>query len=132
MQATNMRWLNRLWGWNFFWGFPSCSHWVLYMFPKGVLNNTVLYPISFVKKFSSLTYILPKGWKTHPSCKHPQEKLAKSGYRPDVKEEFFRNPSLFWLFAQSIIERWLCYLYFLQNMAIFLSFSQSKSFLLGA
>jgi hypothetical protein len=57
------------------------------MFPKGVLNNTVLYPISFAKKFSSLTYIVPKGCCPTPSCKHPQEELAKSGYRPDMKEE---------------------------------------------
>jgi hypothetical protein len=62
------------------------------MFPKGVLNNTLLYPISFAKKFSSLTYIVPKGRLSTPPCKHPQEGLAKSGYRPDMKEEKFRNP----------------------------------------
>jgi len=28
---------------------------------------------------------------------HPQEELAKFGYRPDVKEEFLNNPFIFWL-----------------------------------
>jgi hypothetical protein len=29
---------------------------------------------------------------------HPQEELAKFGYRPDVKEEvYFNNPFIFWL-----------------------------------
>jgi hypothetical protein len=28
---------------------------------------------------------------------HPQEELAKFGYGPDVKEEFFNNPFIFWL-----------------------------------
>jgi hypothetical protein len=35
---------------------------------------------------------------------HPQEDLAKFGYRPEMKVENFNNPSIFWL---PIIKIWL-------------------------
>jgi hypothetical protein len=44
------------------------------------------------------------------------------GYRPDMNEEKFRNPSLFWLSAQPIIERWLFYFYFLISKHGYFSF----------
>jgi hypothetical protein len=39
-----------------------------------------------------------------------------------MKEEKFRNPSLFWLSAQPIIEIWLFYFYFSSKHGYFPSF----------
>jgi hypothetical protein len=45
---------------------------------------------------------------------HPQQDLAKFGYKPSVKVKEINNSILFQLFLELVIEIWLLFIYLLE------------------
>ncbi len=48
---------------------------------------------------------------------HPQQDLAKFGYKPSVQVKEINNSILFQLLLELVIEIWLIFIYLLENLA---------------